>query len=48
MSVVHPNVICLEKTLRCLKPLFTKIRDVNTNRVDFCRFSKRLMTVIWC
>lgn len=40
------KVINLSPGTRCLKNLFTKIRDRNTNKLDFRRYANRLMTVI--
>lgn len=40
------NVICLSKSLHSLKHLFTKIRDTNTTKVDFVRYSNRLMHIL--
>jgi uracil phosphoribosyltransferase len=41
---MSPNVIV--PNLKCLLHLFTKIRDKNTNKVDFVQYSKRLMSII--
>lgn len=37
----------VSKSVRSLSHLFTKIRDKNTSRVEFCRFCNRLMTILW-
>jgi uracil phosphoribosyltransferase len=40
----NPNVTELQ--CLCLKHLFTKIRDRETNRSDYVKYSRRLMRVI--
>lgn len=40
----NPNVIELQ--CRCLQHLFTKIRDQDSSRADFVKYSRRLMRVI--
>jgi hypothetical protein len=41
------NVISLSDSLRSLKHLFTKLRDVKTNCVEFKVAASRVMTLIW-
>jgi len=42
----HDNVVCVSEQLRCMKHLFTKIRDQRTPKVEFVTYSKRLMGLI--
>jgi uracil phosphoribosyltransferase len=44
MSGFNSNVIVVQSL--CLKHLFTKIRDVSTPRVDYVRYSKRIMRIV--
>lgn len=41
-----PRVVCLSSYMKCLRYLFTKIRDRNTSRMDFVKYSDRLMSVL--
>ena len=41
------NVVSLSDTLRSLKHLFTKLRDVKTTCVEFKVAASRVMTLIW-
>lgn len=41
------NVVSLSDSLRSLKHLFTKLRDVKTNCVEFKAAASRVMTLIW-
>lgn len=45
-SVPVPRVICLASYMKCFRYLFTKIRDENTDRSDFVKYSDRLMSVL--
>lgn len=40
-SGIKKDVLCLGTYMKSLKPLFTKIRDRNTNRSDFVKYSNR-------
>lgn len=41
------SVIVVSKGVRAMRHLFTKIRDKDTDRVEFCAYANRLMTIIW-
>ena len=38
--------ICLSSYMKCLKPLFTVIRDRSTSHVKFVTYADRLMSII--
>jgi hypothetical protein len=40
------NVVCLGSYMKCLKPLFTKIRDKDTGHLEFVKYANRLMVLI--
>lgn len=40
------NTVCLSGYMKCLKPLFTKIRDKETEHLEFVKYANRLMSVI--
>lgn len=40
------NTVCLSSYMKCLKPLFTKIRDKETEHLEFVKYANRLMSVI--
>jgi uracil phosphoribosyltransferase len=42
-----PVVVCLSGSIRALKHLFTQIRDAETGKADFVKYSNRLMTLLW-
>lgn len=46
MSVNPGNVLDLSSSVRSLKPLFTKLRDVKTSNVQFRTYANRIMTII--
>lgn len=41
-----PKVVCLSSYMKCLKPLFTKIRDKDTGHSEFVKYANRLMVLI--
>lgn len=42
-----PVVVCLSGSIRALEHLFTQIRDAETGKADFVKYSNRLMTLLW-
>ena len=45
-SSTSANTVCLSSYMKCLKPLFTKIRDKETQHLEFVKYANRLMSVI--
>lgn len=43
---IQTNVMDLSKKFHCFKHLYTKIRDQNTNKVDFVKYATRIMVMI--